>query len=133
LGKKIFTNSTSDRGLISKIYKELKKLTTKKKTNNPTKKWGIELNGEFTTEESWMAEEHLKKSSKSLVIGEMLIKMTLRFHLTPIRMAKIKTSGVSRCWRGCGERGTHSSIAGRIANWYNHSGNQTGGSSENWK
>jgi hypothetical protein len=48
--KKIFTNPTSDRGLISKIYKELKKLITKK-PNNPVKKWGIELNREFTTEE----------------------------------------------------------------------------------
>ena len=52
-----------------------------------------------------MAEKHLKKCSKSLVIREMQIKMNLRFHLTPIRMAKIKTSGDNSCWRGCGERG----------------------------
>jgi hypothetical protein len=51
IGKKIFTNSTSNREQISKIYKELKKLTFKK-PNNPIKKWGIELNREFTTEES---------------------------------------------------------------------------------
>jgi hypothetical protein len=53
---------------------------------------------------------------------KMEIKMTLRFHLTPIRIAK----------RGCGERGTLFLVGG-IANWYNHSGNQFGGSSENWK
>jgi hypothetical protein len=53
-----------------------------------------------------MAENHLKKCSKSLVIREMKIKMTLRFHLTPVRMAKNKTSGDNTCWRGCGERET---------------------------
>ena len=53
-----------------------------------------------------MAEKHLETCSKSSVIREMQIKTTLRFHLTPIRMAKIKTSGHSICWRGSGERGT---------------------------
>jgi hypothetical protein len=53
-----------------------------------------------------MVEKHLKKISKSLVIREMQIQMTLRFHLTPIRMAKIKTIIDSTCWRECEERGT---------------------------
>jgi hypothetical protein len=52
-----------------------------------------------------MAEKHLKKCSASLIIREMQIKTTLRFHLVPVRMAKIKKSGDSRCWRGCGVRG----------------------------
>jgi hypothetical protein len=50
-----------------------------------------------------MAEKHLKKS---FVFREMHIKTTLRFHLTPLKMAKIKTSGDNTCWRRCGERGT---------------------------
>ena len=53
-----------------------------------------------------MAEKHLKKGSTFLIIREMQNKTTLRFHLTPVRMAKIKNSGDSRCWHGCGERGT---------------------------
>jgi hypothetical protein len=103
--KKIFTNPTSNRGLISNIYKELKKLDSRE-PNNPVKKWSTELNKEFSTEQYQMAEKHLKRCSTSLVIREMQIKTTLRFHLTPVRMAKIKNSGDSRCWRGCGERGT---------------------------
>jgi hypothetical protein len=61
----------------------------------------------------------------------MQIKKILRFRLTPVRMAKIKNSGDSKCWQGCGER-DHSSIAGGIASLFNHSGNQFRGSSENW-
>jgi hypothetical protein len=53
-----------------------------------------------------MAEKYLKKYSASLVIRKMKIKATLRFHLTPVRMTKLKNSGASRCWRGCGEIGT---------------------------
>jgi len=53
-----------------------------------------------------MGEKHLKKCSTSFVIREMQIKTTPRFHLTPVRMAKIKYSGDSRCWPECGERGT---------------------------
>jgi hypothetical protein len=52
-----------------------------------------------------MAEKHLKKCSTSLVIKEMQIKTTLRFHITSDRIDKIKHSGESRCLRGCGERG----------------------------
>jgi hypothetical protein len=55
-------------------------------------------------DKSQMAVKDVKKCSTSLVIREMQIKTTLRFHLTPVRMAKIKNSGDS--WQGCAERGT---------------------------
>jgi hypothetical protein len=75
--------------------------------------------------------KQLKKCSTSLVIRELQMKTTLRLHLTPVRMVKIKNPGDIRCWRGL-EKEEHSSIAGGIASWYNHSENQSGGSSENW-
>jgi hypothetical protein len=59
---------------------------------------GAELNKEFLTEEYRMPEKHLKKCSTSLIIREVQIKTTLRFLLTPVRMAKIKNSGNIRCW-----------------------------------
>ena len=99
--EKIFTNPTSERGLISNIYKELKKLDSRE-SNNSTK-MGTELSREISTEKTRMA---LKKCSSYSVIREMQIKRTLRVHLTPVRMAKMNTPGASRCWRGCGERGT---------------------------
>jgi hypothetical protein len=92
-GKNIFTNSTSDRGLISNIYKESKKLDSTE-SNDPIKN---RVKKEFSTEEYQMAEKHLKTCSTSLVIRETQIKTKLRFHLTPVRIAKIKISGDSRC------------------------------------
>jgi hypothetical protein len=103
--ERIFTYLKSDRLLISNIYKELKKVDSRK-SNNPIIKWSSQLNKEFSPEEYRMAEKHLNKCSASLIIREMQIKTILRFHLIPVRMAKTKNSGDSRCWRGCGERGT---------------------------
>ena len=104
--EKIFTNPTRDRGLISKIYKELKKLDTKSSHNPIKEKLNTDLNRELSTEESKMAKRHLRKCSTSLVIREMQIKTTLRFHLTPKRMAKVKNTDDNLCWRGCGVAGT---------------------------
>jgi hypothetical protein len=95
--KKIFKHMETDKGLITRIYRELKKLNTPK-INEPIKKWATELNRSFSKEEIQMAKKHMKKCSPSLAIKEMQIKTTLRFYLTPVRIAIIKNTTNNRCW-----------------------------------
>ena len=106
--EKMIANEAADRELISKIYRQLLQLNSRKISYpiKKKKKWAKELNRHFSRKGIKMFNKHMKRCSTSLIIREAKIKTTMRNHLTPVRMVAIKKSTNNTFWRGCREKGT---------------------------
>ena len=135
--EKKIANSTSDKGLVSKIYKAVIEFNIKIIPNYLIKKWKDDLNRHFSKENIHMASRYMKRCPMSLLIRELQIKTTTSYYLTPVRMAvtkkkkKKKTNlEIASVGEGMEKTDPLGTVGGSV-NWYSHYGKEYGGSSKN--